>query len=491
MFESAEVGNRIGKKDFNDAAPKIRSALLETQRELATSNLSVVIVVGGVEGAGKSETVNLLHEWMDARGLETHALDTPTDEERERPPMWRFWRRLPPAGRTGIFFGSWYTDPIVSRVFRQTSEAELDLSLDGIVDFERMLAQEHTLLVKLWMHLSKDAQRKRLEDLEEDPHQRWRVSKRDWHYFKNYDRFRKISEHALRRTITAEAPWHIVEAADPRYRAITVTTILQQAMQRRLDELKKAPKRKLTPDRPKPKPVNVIRQLDLTRKVSDREYEKKLPRHQGRLNELSRALHDQGRSAIFVFEGADAAGKGGAIRRLTGAMDARLYQVTSVAAPTDEERAHPYLWRFWRHLPRQGRVTIYDRSWYGRVLVERIEGFCGPEDWGRAYGEINAFEEQLTDSGTIVVKFWLSISPEEQLRRFKDRQTTPYKQYKITDEDWRNRDKWDAYEASACDMIEQTSSDESPWVLVESEDKNWARLKILKTVCKAIEKGLR
>jgi polyphosphate kinase 2 (PPK2 family) len=185
---------------------------------------------------------------------------------------------------------------------------------------------------------------------------------------------------------------------------------------------------------------------------------------------------------ILVFEGPDAAGKGGAIRRLTAAMDARDYQVISVSAPTDEERAHPYLWRFWRHLPPLGRVTFYDRSWYGRVLVERVEGFARPDEWRRAYEEINAFEQQLTESGMIVVKFWLAISPDEQLRRFRDRQMTAYKQYKLTAEDWRNRERWDAYEAAACEMIEKTGTESAPWVLVEANNKEWARVKVIETV---------
>ena len=193
----------------------------------------------------------------------------------------------------------------------------------------------------------------------------------------------------------------------------------------------------------------------------------------------------------LVFEGPDAAGKGGAIRRVLSALDARQYRVVSVAAPTDEEKAHPYLWRFWRHLPRRGKITIFDRSWYGRVLVERIEGFCSPEDWQRAYGEINAFEEQLAESGIIVLKFWLQTTPEEQIERFRDRQTTPYKQYKITEEDWRNRDKWNAYEAAACEMIEKTGSDALPWIPIPANDKNFARISVMKAVAKALEDRLK
>jgi polyphosphate kinase 2 (PPK2 family) len=239
-----------------------------------------------------------------------------------------------------------------------------------------------------------------------------------------------------------------------------------------------------------PPAVNIINRLDLSLAVAKEKYDNKLLEYQGRLGLLTPRLAKGQSSMLLVFEGTDAAGKGGAIRRLTAAMDARSYQVMPVAAPTDEERAHPCLWRFWRQLPRLGRVTIYDRSWYGRVLVERIEGLCRPEDWQRAHAEINAFEEQLTEFGILLLKFWLAISPEEQLRRFQDREMTPYKQYKLTSEDWRNRDRWSAYEAAACEMIEKTSTTDAPWVLVEANNKEFARLKVIKTIVHHLEAGL-
>ena len=493
MFETAEIGNKVGKQQFNTEAPKIREALLQAQRDLAGADLSVIIHIGGVEGAGKSETVNLLLEWMDARGIQTHTFWDPTDEERERPAMWRFWRVLPPKGRIGVFLGSWYTAPIVDRVFDRIDDASLAQALDRIVDFEQMLVREETLLLKFWMHVSKDLQKARLKALEKDPKTSWRVTKQDWKYFKRYDDFRSVSERAVRKTSTAWAPWNIVEASDPRYRALTVArtiaTVLSEAVALRADAAEKPGKVKPGLGSPlaKPAKTNILRSLDLGRALPEKGYDRKVAVHQGNLARMTRRLYEQRRSLILVFEGPDAAGKGGAIRRLTSAIDARLYQVISVAAPTDEERAHPYLWRFWRHLPRLGRVTIYDRSWYGRVLVERVEGFCAPSDWQRAYTEINAFEEQLTGFGTVVIKFWLAISADEQLQRFKDRETTPYKQYKITEEDWRNRRKWDAYEAAACDMIEKTSTEAAPWVLVEANDKNRARVKVMKAVVRRLE----
>jgi polyphosphate:AMP phosphotransferase len=490
MFESAEIGNKISKTEYRREASKVRTALLAVQKRLGASDLAVAVIVGGVEGAGKAETVNVLLEWLDARGVRVHAPWEPTDEERQRPYMWRFWRLLPPRGNMAIFFGSWYSMPIVDRVFNRTNGAELDQALDRIVDFERMLAREGILVLKFWMHLSRKAQKKRLEKLAADPAEAWRVTRADWKFFKKYDKFVRISERTLRRTSTAEARWHIVEARNRRYRDLTVARTLLAAIEARLDALEAAPPVTPVPDRPKPRPVNLIGQLDLTRALSDAAYEEELLEWQGKVAVLTRRLYEQRQSMILVFEGPDAAGKGGAIRRLIGAMDARNCEMIAVAAPTDEERAHPYLWRFWRHLPRLGRVTIFDRSWYGRVLVERIEGFCTPDDWQRAYEEINAFEEQITEFGTILRKFWLAVSPDEQLRRFKERETTPYKQYKLTEEDWRNREKWNAYVAAACDMIERTSVHGAPWTLVEADDKNYARIKVLKTVAQALEQAV-
>ncbi len=495
MFEAAEVGHRVSKAAYEKQEPAIRAGLLEVQRGLAQSQRAVVVLIGGAEGAGKEETVGLLLEWMDARGIETHPMWEVSDEERERPRFWRFWRVLPPKGKIGILFGSWYSEPIIHRVFDQITELEFEREMRRVVDFEQMLANEGVLVLKFWLHLAKGEQKKKLKEMKRDPRLRWRVSKDTWKFFKDYDAFRAVSERAVELSSTGFAPWTIVDAVDQHYRNLTVTKTLLHAVREALSN--GAPRRASGDEEPS-KPAlptrregNIIRELDVTKKLADREYDRVLPEYQADLGRLARKLHDSQRSMILVFEGPDAAGKGGAIRRLTGAVDPRLYRMTSVAAPTDEERAHPYLWRFWRDLPGHGHVTIYDRSWYGRVLVERIEGFCAPEDWRRAYSEINAFEEQLTDFGTIVLKFWLAISSEEQLRRFKDRQGTPYKQYKLTEEDWRNRAKWDAYEAAAADMVERTSTDDAPWVLVEANDKLWARAKVIKTVVRRLKTELK
>jgi polyphosphate:AMP phosphotransferase len=404
--------------------------------------------------------------------------------------MWRFWRALPPKGKTGVFFGSWYTAPIVERVYGDIRGAELTRTLAEISRFERMLVDEGALVVKLWMHLSKKAQRQRFERLEASKATAWRVTKQDWDNHRHYDRFREVSERALRDTSTAEAPWTVVEATESRYRDLTVGRTILEAINKRLERKRATPVRAAPPPPPPIDARSVIEELDLTRKLSDAQYGKKLPRLQARLNALSRDKRFRDHACILVFEGNDAAGKGGAVRRVTSALDARRYDVVPIAAPTEEERAQPYLWRFWRHVPRRGHFTIFDRSWYGRVLVERVEGFAAEPDWMRAYREIVDFEEALARFGVVVVKFWLAISKDEQLARFKAREKTSFKRFKITKEDWRNRAKWGAYERAVCDMVDRTSTDPAPWHLVEANDKRWARVKILQTVCDSIEKVL-
>jgi polyphosphate:AMP phosphotransferase len=485
MLETAEVGNKLDKETYKKEAPAVRTGLLAVQERIARTDLAPVIVIGGAEGAGKSETVGLLHEWMDARGLETNVLWEPNDEERERPEYWRFWRMLPPRGKIGIFFGSWYTQPVVSYALGRIPGAEFEQRMGRVRGFERMLAAESYPVLKYHLHLSKKVEKKRLKELLSDPATRWRVHENARKFFKRYDDFRAVTEEMLRLTSMDFAPWTVVEAADTEYRNMTVARSLLRALEDAADRAEaraKAGSPRATPALPRPKRRNVLRKLTMDHALSNKQYDKRLTAAQADLGRLTRELEGAQRSLLALFEGPDAAGKGGTIRRLTAAMSPYLYRVIGIAAPTDEERAHPYLWRFWRHLPRRGRVTIYDRSWYGRVLVERLEGFARAEEWQRAYTEINDFEEQLSDGGVIVMKFWIAITAEEQLRRFEDRQQTPFKQYKITEEDWRNRKKWDGYEAAACDMIERTSTSVAPWTLVEGNDKHWARVKVAEAV---------
>jgi polyphosphate:AMP phosphotransferase len=492
MFESAELGHKVGKVEYEKELPALREALLNTQYELVShKGFQVVIIVSGVDGGGRRESVRLLNEWLDPRHVETHGMGEPSDEERDRPTMWRFWRALPPKGKIGVFQGSWYSMPLLDRVYGLSKPSELDEALERNILFEKMLADEGALILKFWFHLSKKNQESRLKALEKDPLTRWRVTDRDWHHFSLYDKFQKTTSHALRMTSTAQAPWYIIEGTDERYRSLMLGRILLESLRRRLDS-GHAPPHSIgsLPSLPKVDDRHLLRALDMTLNVDKKDYDKKLEALQGRLALLTRDPRFQRISVIAVFEGNDAAGKGGAIRRVSGALDARMFQITPIAAPTEEERAQPYMWRFWRHIPRRGRLAVFDRSWYGRVLVERVEGFCSEYDWMRGYNEINEFEAQLIEHDIVVVKFWLSITKDEQLTRFKAREQTPFKHFKITEEDWRNREKWDAYEQAVCDMVDRTSTEIAPWTLVEANDKRYARIKILKTLCDSIEAAL-
>jgi polyphosphate:AMP phosphotransferase len=492
MFESAELGHKIDKATFRAEVPKLRAALLDAQFGLREQGkFPVVILISGVDGAGKGETINVLYEWMDARYLSTLAFSAPSDEERERPYMWRYWRALPPKGQAGIFAGSWYSDPIRDHILGQLDKGDLDMRMDQINRFEAMLVNEGALVLKFWFHLSKAGQRTRLKAIEKDPRTAWRVTKESWARLKTYDKLQEAAGHVLRMTNTPWAPWIVVEGTDDRYRSLTVGKIVLDALQKRLADPRDQNFPVAPPLAPKIDKLDVLTSLDLSCKLERKDYELELAKWQGRLSELVRHPEFTKRSLIIAFEGSDAAGKGGAIRRITAAMDARQYQIIPVAAPTEEERAQPYLWRFWRHLPRVGRVAIFDRTWYGRVLVERVEGFCAEADWLRAYTEINDFEHELKGAGAIVVKFWLEISDKEQLRRFKEREQIDFKHFKITDEDWRNREKRGAYHTAVCDMIDRTSTGQSPWTIVEAEDKNFARVKILRTVCERLEQALK
>jgi polyphosphate:AMP phosphotransferase len=352
--------------------------------------------------------------------------------------------------------------------------------------------------------LSKAAQKKRLKAFEKDPLQRWRVTKAQWKHWAMFDRFVGAADHAIRRTSTDQAPWHIVEGEDERYRTVVVATELLNAIGRALDRSTGRAARpsngarrmaqkggEVTPLQRVEQQFNVLDNLDLSQTLSDDQFDTELARQQSRLNTLQRRAGRRGVSTIIVFEGWDAAGKGGAIRRVTGSLDARNYQVIPIAAPTDEERSRHYLWRFWRHLSRAGRLTIFDRSWYGRVLVERVEGFATEAEWMRAYGEINHFEEQLVSNGILLVKFWIHISKAEQLRRFRERTRTSYKRWKITDEDWRNRERWADYTTAVNDMVARTSTKIAPWTLVEGDDKNFARVKVLKTLTERLDHRLK
>ena len=425
------------------------------QDQLAHARFPVLVVFGGVAGAGKSETINLLNQWLDPRGIVTRAFDAPSQEERERPEYWRYWLSLPPKGKIGMYLSGWYESPLHDFAYSRIDRAAFAYKLDRIAAFERELADDGALLLKFWIHIDRAAQEQRLRTLEQDPLTSWRGTTREKETCARYDDYAQGTEQLLQRT--GAVPWQVVAGADPNFRTLTVASTISGAITKRLAGERKRRQQAVYADElgELPRVPNVLTQLDMNQQLAKKNYRLQLEKYQGQLYRL-----------------------------------ARDFQVIPIAAPTDEEHAQPYLWRFWRHLPRAGRVTIFDRSWYGRVLVERIEGFACRDEWQRAYSEINDFERQLVEHGTVLAKFWIHIDKDEQFQRFKDRQVTPYKRWKMTDEDWRNREKWDHYEAAVDDMVARTDTDCAPWTLVEGNDKRFARVKVIRTLCERLQQAL-
>jgi len=492
MFETLELGRKVKKEDFEKAELSLRQELLRLQFELSDKPYPVIVIVSGVEGAGKGAVVHRLNEWMDPRLIETAAFWDHSDEEEERPYYWRFWRAMPARGRSAIFFGSWYTRPIIEHALGGLDEAAFDAEMRRINAFERLLTDDGALIVKLWFHLSEKAATNGLErDVEQ------RIKNLDSldeskNFIEHYQDFLGISERAIRQTDTGFSPWHLIEAEDDNYRDLTAGETLKLRLQAHMVRETEPPAPKqivnanLLPDQP-----TILDTVPMDLALEPREYKRQLKYCQDRLRDLTWQARKAKLSCVAVFEGWDASGKGSALRRVTQAIDPRLFHLVQFAQPTDEERAHHFLWRFWRQIARDGKSTLFDRSWYGRVLVERVEGFARTDEWQRAYAEINRFEENLADHGSVVLKFWLHISGEEQLARFKSREQIPHKQHKITEEDWRNRDKWRDYELAVHDMVTHTSTARAPWTLVAGNDKRYARIEILKTFCERLEAGLR
>lgn len=492
MLETAEQGLTLSDRAYETTLRHLRPRLLKAHFALRDSGEQVIVIVSGSDGAGKGELVHRLNEWLDPRAVSTQAFWDASDEETERPHFYRFWRAMPGAGRVGIFFGSWYTRPIIDRVTKRRKKKHFLPELDRIVAFERMLTDGNTRFVKLWLHLAKPAQRARLKQLDKDG----RLGPDDWDHFRQYERFREVSDAALVHTHQPNAPWHIVDATDRRHREVAAAKLLTATLEEAVEQSAARAAAKTAARRAKPAPrdwapgASVLDAVDLKQRLSVAAYEREMQVLQERLARLTWAARAAQRATVLVFEGWDAAGKGSTIRRVTQAMDPRLYRVVGIAAPTDEERAQHYLWRFWRHVPRDGRVTIFDRSWYGRVLVERVEGFARVEDWDRAYSEINAFEEQLGAHGIAVAKFWLHVDPEEQLRRFEERKRIAWKRHKITDEDWRNRKKLPAYREAIEEMLQRCSPPTAPWTVVPANDKRFARVTVLRTIIARLEAAL-
>jgi len=490
MFQSAETGAKVGKAEFEEREPDLRVQLVNAQYDLREADFPFILAVAGDDWIAVDDLLDGLGDWMDGRYIHIHAMGPPSEEERERPRFWRYWRRLPGDGQMAAFADAWSMAAVRERLAGELDEHEFEHRLAQISRFEGGQAADGALLIKLWLHVPRAVLEKRLGRAKKDPKRAWRVGPATREILERWDEAMGAAQRLIEVTDEADRPWHIIEAADRRTATLRTAETILTALRGRLDapNLEPPPVSQVVaaPERG----ASVLSTVDLTKALSRDEYKKRLEKRQRKLFDLAGEAAKEGVATILAFEGWDAAGKGGVIRRITRATDARTSRTIPVAAPTHEESSRHYLWRFWRQLPRAGHLLIFDRTWYGRVLVERVEGFAREDEWRRAYSEINDFEEQLCEFGMVVLKFWLQIDPDEQLARFEAREQTPYKKYKITDEDYRNREKWADYEAAVDEMVRRTSTSHAPWHLIPANDKRYARVATLETICDALEKRL-
>jgi polyphosphate:AMP phosphotransferase len=494
MLEKINLEQKLDKETYRANIDGLLQRLFDAQQRARAAGLPVMVVLEGWDESGKGRAIQSMSARLDARGVRVHPTGAPTEEEAAHPFLWRFWLRLPAKGMIAIFDRGWYGRVLTERVEKLVKKKVWKQAYGAINEFERQLTDDGYVLVKLWLHISKAEQRKRIKNCLKDDTLRWKISKADLRQHHHYEEWAEAVEDLLSETGTSWAPWTIVEAEDLRFGEVKIIESIIDAIDSGIHRQELAKARVSGGPEPPPCPApmgsSILSHVDLSLSLTKDEYEKELPRQQVRLHDLMFEARDAGVPVVVAYEGWDAAGKGGNIRRIIQTLDPRQYEVISIAAPTSEEKARHYLWRFWRALPAGGRLTVFDRTWYGRVLVERVEGFCSSEAWHRAYREINEFEEQLTDFGTVLVKLFLHISQDEQLRRFKERQDVAYKRWKITDEDWRNREKWGLYEPAVVEMLERTSTRVCPWTIVEGNCKYYARVKAVRTLCEAIEQRL-
>lgn len=546
MLEQVDLSARMSKEEYKPLYDELVSKLVVLQQKAHAAGVGLVVLFEGWNGGGKGSRIGDLLYKLDARTTTVHVLSNFDEGEASRfrdmgtgvtgfePLMKEFWGALGPRGNMTIYERGWYTSS--ARRLLYTDREDMSVTYRAAAaEFERQLAADGYVVVKFFVHISQKAQEKRLRGLHDDPNTSWRVTKQELDQIGDYDAIYKRYDELLRATDFDFARWTMVNGEDKRTANITIAKTLVRAIENALEKgsdpaaaaaaakaaqnsagllaqtdprsrsqeetdrvmaaahEQAAHQAELAPRHSRftmvPRPVRLA-DVDYGLALEREEYEAVIKKEQKRLGELELKMYRARVPLMVLYEGDDAAGKGGSIKRVAQALDPRAYTIFPSPAPTKLELMHPHLWRYWTRLPRAGHVGIYDRSWYGRVLVERVEGFASPAEWGRAYDEINEFEKELEAWGAILLKFWVAVSPEEQLARFNERETNPDKQWKITPEDWRNRDKRPQYAAAADDMFRLTSTPYAPWIILESTDKLYARVKALKTINAALEDRL-
>ncbi len=466
-----------------------RMKLSALQMQIKEHGLPVLVLFEGWGTAGKGSVLGKVIKNIDPRFFKVATMDAPTEEEKRKPFLYRYFVKIPEKGKFEFLDSGWMDEIVNDSLHGDMGEKEYKKKIESIKRFERQLTDNGYLVMKFFFQISQKEQKKRIDVLKEDKDTKWRVSDNDAWQNKHYDKCIRVFDRYLNDTNAPADPWYIVDAKNKKWAELQVIETLVSGIETALKNTNLAVPllQNVFPLEKIPK----LSEISLDKELSEEEYRKELKELQTKLSELHNKLYRQKIPVIIAYEGWDAAGKGGNIKRITGALDPRGFEVHPIASPEPHEKSRHYLWRFWNRLPKTGHIAIFDRTWYGRVMVERLEGFCDENEWQRAYNEINEFEKELSDWGAVIIKFWVQIDKDTQLARFEDRQNTPEKQWKITDEDWRNREKWDLYEEAVNEMLKKTNTTYAPWHVLESNDKKYARIKALKIVIEAIEDALK
>ncbi|MDO5126343.1 MAG: polyphosphate:AMP phosphotransferase [Eubacteriales bacterium] len=489
MIQNAIFPSKPEDVELKERLKAAQNKLFTQQMLLKNHKVPVLVLMEGWGTAGKGSLIGNIIQNIDPRFFKVFSMDAPSSEERRKPFLFRYFEKIPEAGKFVFMDSGWMDEVVVARISGKMNDRLYEQRIASIKRFERQLTDNGYLVLKFFCHVSQKEQKKRIESLLESKDTRWRVSKNDAWQNKHYEKYMEVFDKYLEDTNTSAAPWYMVDAKSRKWAELQILEIITQGIEVALQNQSLAV----------PLLQNVFPMVNMPKlseisldncQMDDASYKAELNVLQKRLGELHNRLYRKKVPVVVAYEGWDAAGKGGNIKRITGALDPRGYEVHPIASPEPHEKARHYLWRFWTRLPKTGHIAIFDRTWYGRVMVERIEGFCSENDWKRAYNEINEFEKELSDWGAVIIKFWVHIDKDTQLARFTDRQNTPEKQWKITDEDWRNREKWDQYETAVNEMIQKTSTSYAPWHVLESVDKKYARIKALRIVIDELEKVL-
>lgn len=477
------------KEELKTRLSDARSQLYDLQMKIKEHKVPVLVLFEGWGTAGKGSTIGKVIRNIDPRFFKVVTMSEPTAEEQRYPFLYRYFKHIPEQGKFTFLDSGWMEQICRERLEEKTDEKEYGSRIESIRRFERQLTDNGYLVLKFFMHIDQEEQKKREERLLEHKDTRWRVSEFDQWEHAHYKKCVKVFSQYMSDTNASTSPWYIIDASERKWAELqvleTMISNIQVALQNQAHSV---------PILQNVFPLEQIPRLSeielKDKELEEAEYKTELKKLQGELGELHNRLYRKRIPVIITYEGWDAAGKGGNIKRITEALDPRGYEVHPIASPEPHEKARHYLWRFWTRLPKNGHIAIFDRTWYGRVMVERLEGFCSENDWRRAYNEINEFEKELKEWGAVIIKFWVQIDKDTQLERFEERQNTPEKQWKITDEDWRNREKWDDYEVAVDEMLQKTNTSFAPWHVLESVDKKYARIKALKIVIEEIQKAL-